>query len=87
MAALKLRSSDKEREVLWQKKKKEAGIDEKLKSLEDIISRMEEEDISLEEALASFEEGVRLVKETREMLTGIEEKLKVLSEEEAEDDV
>ena len=67
--------------------KKEAGIDEKLKSLEAIISRMEEEDISLEEALASFEEGVRLVKETREMLTGIEEKLKVLSEEEAEDDV
>ena len=67
--------------------KKEPGIDEKLKALEEIISCMEEEDISLEDALASFEEGVKLVKETREMLTGIEEKLKVLTDEEAEDDV
>ena len=62
-------------------------IDERLNQLEAMIKKLESEDISLEDALKEFEKGVQLVKETRADLTAIEEKLKVLTEEDADDDV
>ncbi|MBQ1377503.1 MAG: exodeoxyribonuclease VII small subunit [Lachnospiraceae bacterium] len=59
---------------------KELTIDERLKALEQVIKTLESEDISLEDALKEFEKGVGLVKESREILDGIEKKLKILTE-------
>ncbi|MBR0086318.1 MAG: exodeoxyribonuclease VII small subunit [Lachnospiraceae bacterium] len=59
---------------------KELTIDERLKALEQVIKTLESEDISLEDALKEFEKGVVLVKESREILDGIEKKLKILTE-------
>ena len=59
---------------------KELTIDERLKALEQIIRTLESGDISLEDALKEFESGVILVKESREILDGIEKKLKILTE-------
>lgn len=59
---------------------KELTIDERLKALEQVIKTLESEDISLEDALKEFEKGVSLVKESREILDGIEKKLKILTE-------
>ena len=59
---------------------KELTIDERLKALEQVIKTLESEDISLEDALKEFEKGVGLVKESREILDGIEKTLKILTE-------
>lgn len=66
---------------------KELSIDEQLYKLEDILKTMESDEISLEDALLKFEEGVKLVRETEKALSGMEQKLKILTEGEPEDDI
>ena len=50
-------------------------IEDSLKKLESIINRMESGDISLEESLASFEEGINLINECRAKLESAEQKV------------
>ena len=66
---------------------KELTIDEQLERLEEILTSMDDEDITLEEALLKFEEGVKLIRMTEEALSKVEQKLKVLTEGEQEDDI
>ena len=66
---------------------KEMTIDERLEALEELLEKMEDEDLPLEESLKLFEQGVKIVRTTQEALSGIEEKLKVLTGGDAEDDV
>lgn len=55
-------------------------IDERLKKLEAVTQRLEAEDISLEEALALFEEGVGLAKGIKTDLDGARLKVKQVIE-------
>lgn len=53
-------------------------FEKKLHRLEDIVQKMEKGDLSLEESLKLFEEGVKLSRECHVRLTEAESKIKVL---------
>ncbi len=53
-------------------------FEEALKALEKIVQELEREDLPLEEALARFEEGVRLARDCRRLLEEAERRVEVL---------
>jgi exodeoxyribonuclease VII small subunit len=53
-------------------------FEKKLTRLEDIVTKMEGGDLSLEDSLKLFEEGVKHSRELQKTLTEAEEKVKVL---------
>jgi exodeoxyribonuclease VII small subunit len=57
-----------------EKKKFEGAIEE----LEKVVERLESGELSLEESLAAFEEGVGLVKFCNQKLTEVEKKIELL---------
>ena len=63
-----------------EEEKNSISVEEHLKLLGDIVSRLESEELSLEESLRVFSEGVTHVKEAQTLLSQAEEKLKVLTE-------
>lgn len=61
--------------------KKDAGnkkFETALKELEKVVERLESGELSLEESLAAFEEGVRLVKYCNQKLSDVEKKIELL---------
>jgi exodeoxyribonuclease VII small subunit len=58
--------------------KKKESFEDALRKLEKIVARMEEADIPLEEALQSFEEGVRLARFCSKKLDEAEQKVAML---------
>lgn len=61
--------------------KKEQGkmkFEEALGELERVVEQLESGDLSLEESLAAFEEGVRLVKFCNQKLAEVEKKIELL---------
>ena len=56
-------------------------LEEALKALEEIVSKLEGEDLPLEEALSHFEQGIRLVKDCHQLLTQAEKRIEVLLQE------
>ena len=60
------------------KKSHEKKFEEALAELEDVVERLDSGDLSLEESLAAFEEGVRLVKHCNQKLTEVERKIELL---------
>jgi len=59
-----------------------ATIDENLARLSDILAVMEQGQLTLEESLSHFEEGIRLVRECRGMIDTVEKRIKVLEAQE-----
>lgn len=53
-------------------------FEKKLKRLEDIVEKMESGDLSLDDSLKLFEEGVKLSRDCQSQLTIAEDKVKVL---------
>jgi exodeoxyribonuclease VII small subunit len=53
-------------------------FEKKLSRLEEIVAKMEAGDLSLEDSLKSFEEGVKLSRECTSQLSAAEQKVKVL---------
>ena len=53
--------------------------EQSLKDLETIVEQMEKGDLSLEEALASFERGVALTRACQQALAEAEQKVKILA--------
>jgi exodeoxyribonuclease VII small subunit len=51
-----------------------------LKKLELIVRELESGDVSLDESLKKFEEGIDLYKQCRQTLEGAEKKIKILSD-------
>lgn len=64
------------------KAKKEPSYEEAVKQLEEIVRRLEDEAIPLEESLACFQEGIRLSRYCREKLAEIEYRVEYLLKEE-----
>ena len=61
-------------------KKDKVNFESSLKKLEEIVSKLEDGDISLEDSVKSFEEGIGLVKECQKQLSDAELKVKKLLE-------
>lgn len=55
--------------------KKEKSFDESLKELEEIVGKLEQGDIPLEEALDKFQEGISLSRHLKEKLKSAEDTL------------
>ncbi|MCY3689919.1 MAG: exodeoxyribonuclease VII small subunit [Gammaproteobacteria bacterium] len=60
-------------------KKNDFNFEEKLRELEQLVTRMEDGNLGLEESLEAFENGVKLVKECQQALEAAEQKVKVLT--------
>lgn len=54
------------------------NFEKKLSKIEEIVQKMEKGDLSLDDALKSFEEGVKLTRECKQLLTEAENKVKLL---------
>ena len=61
-------------------KKDTVNFESSLKKLEEIVSKLEDGDISLEDSVKSFEEGIGLVKVCQKQLSDAELKVKKLLE-------
>ena len=60
------------------KKNQEKKFEEALEELERLVERLESGDLSLEDSLAAFEEGVKMVKYCNQKLTEVEKKIELL---------
>lgn len=60
--------------------KKELSFEEKMKKLEEIISQVENEDLSLEKNLALYQEGESLIKDLTKQLNDAKEVIKKFSD-------
>jgi len=62
------------------RKKSATLFEDSLKGLEEIVEQLEQGDISLEESLKSFEEGVKLTRVCQKSLQDAEQKVQILLE-------
>lgn len=65
--------------------KKRINYEESLKRLENVISQLEEGELSLEQSIELFTEGIGLVKTCNKYLEQAEEKIKILVGDKLED--
>lgn len=64
--------------------KKSFPFEESLARLETLVEAMEEGDLSLEESLKTFEDGIKLTRECQQALKSAEQKVKLLIEKNGE---
>ena len=62
--------------------KKQETFENSLKELEQIVRKLEDGDLALEESLKLFENGVKLSRECRERLNQAERRIEILLEDE-----
>jgi len=62
-----------------QKKTEPASFEESLSELEALVERMESEDLTLEESLGAFEQGIALTRSCQKALQAAEQKVEILS--------
>lgn len=60
---------------------KSPSLEEAFLQIEDIITRMESEDVSLDESFTLYQEGIGKLKDCTRMLDEVEKKMLVLNEE------
>jgi exodeoxyribonuclease VII small subunit len=61
--------------------KKSYPFEQSLVKLENLVEKMEAGDLTLEDSLKTFEEGIRLTRECQQALSHAEQKVKMLVEE------
>lgn len=61
-------------------KKADVDFESSLEELEELVARMEEGDLTLEDALAQFERGIKLTRQCQKALQDAEQKVEVLME-------
>lgn len=66
---------------------KPVDFENALKQLETLVGRMERGDMSLEESLQAFEEGVKLTRLCQETLAAAQQKVQVLVQQDGKADV
>lgn len=69
------------------RKKADPGLEEALEQLEDLVEKMEEGEMTLEQSLAEFQRGVELTRLCRSALKDAEQKVKVLQKKAGVDDL
>jgi exodeoxyribonuclease VII small subunit len=60
------------------------SFEEALKQLEEVVAKLEDESVGLEEALKLFERGVKLARRCRTQLEGVEQRVEQLLAEASE---
>lgn len=65
-------------------KKKTVNFEKSLEKLEAIVEQLEDGDLSLENSLKAFEEGIKLTRECQTALKDAEQKVRVLIEKNGE---
>ncbi|WP_111642698.1 exodeoxyribonuclease VII small subunit [Marinimicrobium alkaliphilum] len=65
-------------------KKKSADFEQSLSALEGLVNRMESGDLSLEESLKAFEEGIALTRDCQARLAAAEQQVQKLTENQGE---
>lgn len=65
-------------------KKKTLNFEQSLNKLETLVNQMEQGDMTLEESLKAFEEGIGLTRECQTRLSDAEQKVQQLIEEQGE---
>lgn len=60
--------------------KKAPQLEQSLDQLEALVERMESGELTLEESLSAFEQGVKLTRECQQALTQAEQKVRILLE-------
>ncbi len=65
-------------------KKKALSFEQSLADLESLVSTMETGELSLDESLGAFEEGVKLTRQCQNMLDEAEQKVHILTEKNGE---
>lgn len=60
--------------------KSKPSFEQQLAELESIVDAMEQGDLSLEDALKQFEQGVKLTKNCQSLLDNARQKIKILTE-------
>lgn len=63
------------------KAKKGVDFEEALDQLEELVEELENGDLTLEESLKAFEQGIKLTRECQSALTQAEQKVQMLIEE------
>ena len=61
------------------KKDKQIQFEEAFKRLEDIVNKMESGDLSLEESMTLFEEGIKLTETCKSRLEAAEQNIQLLT--------
>lgn len=64
--------------------RKKINFEERLQALETLVDSLEEGDLTLEESLKAFEEGIKLTRECQSVLTEAEQKVAILVEKQGE---
>ena len=59
--------------------KKKITFEDALARLEQIVAQIEEGEVSLEESIEKYAEGIKLIKQCRTILDGAEKKIQVLA--------
>ena len=65
---------------------KEKTFEEQIGELEEIVKKLENGDVSLDESLSLFEQGIKLTKGCQKMLNTAERQVKVLMSDGTEED-
>lgn len=65
--------------------KKTESYEEMLIKLEDIVKKMENEQLSLEDTMKNYEEGIKLSNKLYKLLNETEGKIKILADQEEKD--
>lgn len=60
--------------------KKQPNFEAALSTLEDIVTKMEKGELSLEASLTEYEQGMALVRDCQKILTDAEQRIKLVSE-------
>ncbi|MCR4909628.1 MAG: exodeoxyribonuclease VII small subunit [Lachnospiraceae bacterium] len=58
---------------------KKETIEAKFEALDGIVEKLGDEELSLEDAFAAFEQGMKLVKECNESIDRVEKKVRVIT--------
>lgn len=74
-------SNDSGDTMATSKSSKSYPFEKSLEKLEQLVERMEQGDLSLEDSLKTFEEGIKLTRECQQALAKAEQKVKMLIEE------
>jgi exodeoxyribonuclease VII small subunit len=64
---------------------KKVTFEQQLESLEAIVEKLEDGDLSLEDSLAHYEKGIKLTKECQKLLDKAQQKVSILNEDNLED--
>ena len=56
------------------------NIEENFKELDEILEKMQDEDVSLDESFEMYKKGIEIVKDSNEQIEKIEKQIEVLEE-------